>query len=83
MKNTLWDFLVSRQKEPAFASQVVNALNDAELAWLFDQLNQLDGGVPDPDRPAALDSWKTSWSAEDLIEYARTGNVPVKFCKAS
>ena len=82
MTNTMFQFLVLHRNQ-AIANQLAGALNDHEAACLYDELNQLEGGITDPTRPVELDSWKTEWSVEDLIEYARTGAVPVKFRKAS
>jgi hypothetical protein len=82
MTNTTFQFLVLHRGN-AVANQLAHALNDHDSAWLYDELNQVEGGIPDPERSPALDSWKTEWSAEDLIEYARTGVIPMKFRKAS
>jgi hypothetical protein len=82
MTNTMFQFLVLH-RGPTIANQLAGALTDSESAWLYDELNQLEGGVLDQGRPAALDSWKLDWSAEDLIEYTRTGNVPTRFHRHS
>lgn len=82
MTNTLFQLLATHLGDTV-ANQLAGALNDVESAGLYDDLNQIEGGVNDRTRPAALDSWKTDWSAEDLIEYARTSRVPAKFRKAS
>lgn len=66
----------------ADADQLSRALNPMDAAFLYGELNQLEGGMADPNRPAELASWK-EWTVEDLIEYARTGRIPKSLRRVS
>jgi hypothetical protein len=71
-----------RKLDSGRATQLDHALNATEAAFLYDELNGLEGGIADANRPAELESWK-DWAAEELIEYARTGTIPKSRQKAS